>query len=96
MNNSFVFDHGARNSGFVVFNPLEIELVDETPVLHEVKIVESEFWNTVKSKTWSCGCRFFFVINTGHIVIGNVHDNEAFICSNLSSQIFDEFLKTVK
>lgn len=90
---SFVFKNGIKNADFVVFNPLNIELKDEKPLMHEIKLKESDFWSDIKSMVWSSSCRFFFVVNENHIIIGNTYNNEAFLCSNLSMQVFEEFFK---
>lgn len=90
---SFVFQHGIKNADFIVFNPLNKELVNEKPLLHEIKLKESDFWSDIKSMVWSSNCRFFFVVNENHIIIGNTHNDEAFLCSNLSMQVFEEFFK---
>jgi hypothetical protein len=91
--NSYVFQNGYRHADFVVFNPLAKELVNEKPVLHEIQLHESEFWAHIKSLAWSSSCRFFFVVNDNHIILGNTENNSAFLCSNLSMQIFEEFFK---
>lgn len=88
-----VFKNGIKNADFIVFNPLNIELKDEKPLLQAISLKTSEFWQRIKSVVWSSNCRFFFVVNERHIIIGNVHDNEAFLCSNLSIQVFEEFFK---
>ena len=88
---SFVFQNGIKNADYVVFNPLNVELKDEKPLLHEIKLKASDFWSDIKSMVWSSNCRFFFVVNENHIIIGNTHDDEAFLCSNLSLQVFEEF-----
>lgn len=90
---SFVFQNGIKNADFIVFNPLNKELVNEKPLLHEIKLKETDFWQEIKSMAWSSNCRFFFVVNENHIIIGNTHNDEAFLCSNLSMQIFEEFFK---
>jgi len=90
---SFVFQNGIKNADFVVFNPLNIELINEKPLLHEIKLKASDFWQDIKSMVWSSNCRFFFVVNENHIIIGNTHNDEAFLCSNLSMQVFEEFFK---
>lgn len=90
---SFVFQNGIKNANFVVFNPLNIELKDEKPLMHEIKLKETDFWIEIKSMVWSSNCRFFFVVNENHIIIGNTHNNEAFLCNNLSFQVFEEFFK---
>lgn len=90
---SFVFKNGIKNADFVVFNPLNIELINEKPLLHEIKLKASDFWQDIKSMVWSSNCRFFFVVNENHIIIGNTHNDEAFLCSNLSMQVFEEFFK---
>jgi len=90
---SFVFQNGIKNADFVVFNPLNKELINEKPLLHEIKLKASDFWSDIKSMAWSSNCRFFFVVNENHIVIGNTHNDEAFLCSNLSMQVFEEFFK---
>lgn len=91
---SFVFKNGIKNADFVVFNPLNKELINEKPILHEIKLKANDFWSDIKSMVWSSSCRFFFVVNENHIIIGNTHNNEAFLCSNLSMQVFEEFFKT--
>ena len=90
---SFVFQNGIKNADFVVFNPLNIQLKNEKPIIEEIKLKESNFWTDIKSMVWSSGCRFFFVINENHIVIGNAHNNEGFLCRNLSMAVFEEFFK---
>lgn len=90
---SFVFKNGIKNADFVVFNPLNKELINEKPILHEIKLKASDFWSDIKSMVWSSNCRFFFVVNENHIIIGNTHNDEAFLCSNLSMQVFEEFFK---
>ena len=90
---SFVFQNGIKNADFVVFNPLNKELINEKPLLHEIKLKETDFWSDIKSMVWSSNCRFFFVVNENHIVIGNTHNDEAFLCSNLSMQVFEEFFR---
>jgi len=90
---SFVFQNGIKNADFVVFNPLNVELKDEKPLLHEIKLKEVDFWTDIKSMAWSSNCRFFFLVNENHIIIGNTHNDEAFLCSNLSMQVFEEFFK---
>jgi hypothetical protein len=90
---SFVFQNGIKNADFVIFNPLNKELVNEKPLLHEIQLKASDFWSDIKSMVWSSNCRFFFVVNENHIIIGNTHDDEAFLCSNLSMQVFEEFFK---
>jgi len=90
---SFVFQNGIKNADFVVFNPLNIRLNNEKPIIDEINLKESNFWTNIKSMGWSSGCRFFFVINENQIVIGNVHNNEAFLCRNLSMAVFEEFFK---
>lgn len=91
VNDGLVFQNGIKNADFVVYNPLNIMLKEEKPILHKIKLKENKFWQKIKSITWSSNCRFFFVINSSHIIIGNTHDNEAFLCSNLSIQVFNEF-----
>lgn len=90
---SFIFKNGIKNADFVVFNPLNKELINEKPILHEIKLKASDFWSDIKSMVWSSNCRFFFVVNENHIIIGNTHNDEAFLCSNLSMQVFEEFFK---
>ena len=90
---SFVFKNSIKNADFVVFNPLKIKLINEKPLLYEIKLKASDFWNDIKSMVWSANCRFFFVINKTHIIIGSTYNDEAFLCSNLSMQVFDEFFK---
>ena len=90
---SFVFQNGIKNADFIVFNPLNKKLVNEKPLLHEIKLKETYFWSDIKSIVWSSNCRFFFVVNENHIIIGNTHNDEAFLCSNLSMQVFEEFFK---
>jgi len=90
---SFVFQNGIKNADFVVFNPLNKELVNEKPLLQEIKLKASDFWSDIKSMVWSSNCRFFFVVNENHIIIGNTHNDEAFLCSNLSMQVFEELFK---
>lgn len=90
---SFVFKNGIKNADFVVFNPLNKELINEKPLLQEIKLKESVFWSDIKSMVWSSNCRFFFVVNESHIIIGNTHNDEAFLCNNLSFQVFEEFFK---
>jgi hypothetical protein len=92
--NGLVFQNGIKNADFVVFNPLNKKLVDEKPFLFEIKLKESSFWSDIKSMVWSSNCRFFFFINENNIVIGNTHDNEGFVCMNLSMNVFKEFQKT--
>jgi hypothetical protein len=92
MSNNFVFKNGIKNADFVVFNPHNIELHNDKPILHRIRLEQSEFWNKIKSMVWSSNCRFFFVVNEHHTVIGNVHDDDAFLC-NLSWQVFEDFFK---
>ena len=90
---SLVFQNGYKGADFIVYNPLNIELKDEPPLLSEIKLKDDKFWNNIKSLTWSSSCRFFFVVNNTHIIVGNTLNNEAFLCENLSWRIFDEYLK---
>jgi hypothetical protein len=90
---SFVFQNGIKNADFVFFNPLNKELLNEKPLLYEIQLKASDFWLDIKSMVWSSNCRFFFVVNENHIIIGNTHNDKAFLCSNLSMQVFDEFFK---
>ena len=90
---SFIFRNGIKNADFVVFNPLNVELKNEKPLLHEIKLNKNDFWTDIKSMVWSANCRFFFVVNKNHIIIGNTNNDEAFLCSNLSMQVFEEFFK---
>ncbi len=89
---SYVFVNGIKNANFVVFNPLNIELKEQKPLLKEITLNESDFWKKIKSMTWSSNCRFFFVVNETNVIIGNTLNQDGFLC-NLSIQIFDEFFK---
>lgn len=93
--NNLVFQNGIKNADYVVFNPRDIKFVNEPPVLHEIQLEQTDFWQKIKSMAWSSNCRFFFVVNKSSIIIGNTLDDEAFLCSNLSMQVFDEFFKTL-
>ncbi|MCO5250758.1 MAG: hypothetical protein M9949_04965 [Candidatus Kapabacteria bacterium] len=88
---ALIFQNGIKNGEFVVFNPLEIELMDVEPLFQPIYLNVAEFWNDLKSMVWSSNCRFFFVVTMDKIIICNVHDNEAFE-ANLSSRVFDVFL----
>ena len=88
--NNLVFKNGIKYADFVVYNPLNIDLKNEDFFLHEILLKEDKFWNEIKSMTWSSNCRYFFVINENHIIIGNTLNNKAFL-SNLSLRIFEEF-----
>jgi hypothetical protein len=91
--NIFLFQNGIKDADFVVFNPLDVELKNEKPILYVIKLKESNFWQDIKSIVWSTNCRFFFFVNENEIIIGNTHDEDAFLCSNLSMQVFEEFFK---
>lgn len=93
---SLVFQNGYKGADFVVYNPLNIELRDEPPVMNEIQLKDNEFWNNLKSLTWSSNCRFFFVINENHLIVGNTLNNDAFICTNLSWRIFEEYLNAFR
>jgi hypothetical protein len=93
---SLVFQNGYKGADFVVFNPLNIELKDELPIVNEIQLKDNEFWNNLKSLTWSLNCRFFFVINENHLIVGNTLNNDAFLCSNLSWRIFEEYLNAFR
>ena len=90
---SLIFKNGYKNADFIVFNPFNIKLKDEEPMMHEIKLRDNSFWNELRSNAWSSNCRFFFVINENHIIIGNTLDYKAFFCSNLSLKVFDHYLK---
>lgn len=92
---NFIFQNGIKNADFVLYNPMNIKLKDENPIFKRIKLETSDFWNTVKSLTWSVGCRFFFVLNEDYIIIGNTYDNESFLC-NLSMNVFEEYLNYFK
>jgi len=89
---SLIFQNGYKGADFVVYNQLNIELKDEPPMMNKIQLKDNEFWNNLKSLTWSSSCRFFFVINETFIIIGNTINNNAFLCSNLSYRIFEEYL----
>lgn len=91
-----VFKNGIKNADFVVFNPLNKKLVDEKPLFQEVILKASDFWSDIKSMTWSSDCKYFFVVSENEIVIGNTNDDDAFVCCNLSMQVFEEFFKAYK
>lgn len=91
-----IFNNGIPKFDYIVFNPLEVELIDVVPVFYNITLRGSNFWNELKSITWCANCRFFFVFYKNHIVIGNAFDNEAILCTNLSMNVFTEFLKTNK
>lgn len=89
---SLIFQNGIKNADFVVFNPHNLELTEEQPILKEIKLEVNEYWDKIKSLTLSSGCRFFFVLSDNQIVIGNTINDEAFLCKNLSLHVFAEFL----
>ena len=98
MENNLVFKIGAfkRNADFCVYNPFNIQLSDEPLQLSEITLENNSFLEKVKSYTWSCNCKFFFVINKNNVIIGNTQNNEAFLSHNLSKEVFQEYLNAFK
>ena len=98
MENNLVFRIGAfkRNADFCVYNPLNIQLSDEPLQLSEITLENNSFLKKVKSYTWSCNCKFFFIINKNNVIIGNTQNNEAFLSHNLSKEVFQEYLNAFK
>jgi hypothetical protein len=93
---SLIFQNGYKGADFVVYNPLNIELKDEPLVMNEIQLKDNEFWKNLKSLTWSSNCRFFFVINENHLIVGSTLNNDAFLCINLSWRIFEEYLNAFR
>lgn len=93
---NLVFQNGYKNLDYVVFNPLKIQLTNDKPIFSKIKINDSKFWTEIKSRTWSSNCRIFFVISQNQIVIGNTLNNDAYLCKNLSMQVFEEYMKFCK
>ena len=99
-NNSYVIGTGEnymtpceRVYDFIVFNLLNIPIGDCEATMSEGTLPDSPFWRQLRGITWSCQCRFFFVISDDQIVVGNCLNNNAFI-SNVSIRIFQFFVDT--
>jgi hypothetical protein len=92
-NNALIFATGNKNADFVVYNPYELELTDETPVYSPIVLKDSALWDEIRSQIWSANCRFFFFICRNGILIGDNQDNSGVLCKNLSRHVFDEYLK---
>lgn len=87
----YVFRTG-KHTDFVIFNPLHITLTNQAPKFEQISLTKNEFWNEIKSITWSVNCRFYFVISEDSIIIGNCYTDNALRC-NQTIKLFDEFLK---
>lgn len=92
--NSLIFNNGNKLD-FIVFNPKKIEFQEIDPVIEEIELINSDFWNKIKSIIWSSNCKFGFVVDDYHIIILNCYDNKAFK-SNTSSKVFSEFFEAYK
>ena len=80
---------------FVVFHRLNETLSDDKPICKINRILQNEFWNNIKSKTWSCNCKVFCVINEENIIVGGWRDDLVFVF-NKTGKVFDEILNYKK
>jgi len=80
-----------EQKNFVVFNGDE-ELSDEPITDQDIEYGEITVIDNLRSMVWSCGCRWYFVIEKDCILLLNVYSDIAVKCKKRSKHFIDKFL----
>ena len=81
----------SKQKDFLVFNGDE-ELTDEPITNEDIEFGIVKNIDKLKSEAWSCGCRWFFIIQPTSIVLVNVYEEMAVRCKKKSKQFIDLYL----
>lgn len=84
-----LFQYGKLD--FVLFNPLEQKFTNDELSFKIGAIPNNEFWNHIKSITWSVNCKIFCVVNEENIIVGGVYDDNILIC-NKTIKVFERIV----
>ena len=91
LHNAMISRSGLKTD-FCIYNPLDYGFSDEELVYGFIRLPDTDFWNKIKSLTWSCSIRFFCVVNSDSIILGSVYSDDAVLC-NKTGKLFEELNK---
>ena len=91
LHNAMISRSGLKTD-FCIYNPLDYGFSDEELIYNFICLPDTDFWKKIKSFTWSCNIRFFFVVNSDSIIFGSVHSNDAVLC-NKTGKLFEKLIE---
>ena len=87
LRNALLLRNGLIN--FCVYNPFDYSFSEEDLSGEVIRLADSDFWSKIKSYTWSCDCKIFFVVDKDSIITGHVYEEYALI-SNKTWKAFEK------